>query len=72
MRQQMMQTMSDVTVTTEEIEAGMRMKLTPKDAAQADKIYQMMQKHAQMMEDNGQCPMMQMMGGGPLEEQEEK
>lgn len=70
MRQQMMQMMSDVTVETEEIENGMRMKFTPKDAAQADKMYQMMQKHAQMMEGNGQCPMMQMMGGGPVEEQE--
>jgi hypothetical protein len=71
MRQQMMQMMSDVTVTTEEIDAGMRMKFTPKDAAQADKLYQMMQKHTQMMQENGQCPMMQMMGGGPVEDQNE-
>jgi hypothetical protein len=63
--------MSGVTVTTEKIDAGMRAKFTPKDAAHADKLYQMMQKHSQMMEENGQCPMMQMMGGGPVEEQNE-
>lgn len=70
MRQHMMQMMADVTVETEEIESGMRMKFTPKDAPQADKLYQMMQKHTQMMGEQGQCPMMQMMGGGPVEEQE--
>jgi hypothetical protein len=71
MRQQMMQMMADVTVDTEEIENGMRMKFTPKDGAQADRMYQMMQKHAQMMGEDGQCPMMQMMGGGPMEGQPE-
>jgi hypothetical protein len=67
----MMQMMADVTVDTEEIENGMRMKFTPKDGAQADRMYQMMQKHAQMMGEDGQCPMMQMMGGGPMEGQPE-
>ena len=72
MRQQMMQMMSDVTVDTEEIDGGMRMKFTPMDSAQADKLYHMMQKNAQMMADQGQqCPMMQMMGGWPAKEQNE-
>lgn len=58
MRAQMMQMMSDVTVETEEIDAGMRLKFTPNDAAQTDALYGMMQKHSA---NHGQCPM-KMMG----------
>lgn len=61
--QQMMQTMSGVTVETVSIDGGMRMMFTPKDAAQVDKLYEMMENHSQMMGEHGQCPMMQMMGG---------
>lgn len=61
MRQQMKQMMSDVTTTTAEIDGGIRMMFSPKDSAQTDPLYQMMQKHSQMMEENGMCPMM--MGG---------
>lgn len=69
MHGQMMQMMSDVTVETEEIESGMRMKFTPKDPAQTDKLYQMMEKHSQMMDEKGQCPMMQMMDDGSKEQE---
>ena len=70
--QQMMQMMSDVTVETEEIEGGMRMKMTPEEPEQVDRLYQMMQQQTQMMEKQGQqCPMMQMMGGGPVDEPSE-
>ncbi|TXD37001.1 hypothetical protein FRC98_09675 [Lujinxingia vulgaris] len=62
MRRQMMEMMADVTLATEPIENGMRLTFTPADASQVDALYQMMQSHAQMMEQEGQCPMMPMMG----------
>ncbi len=65
MHRQMMQLMSDVTVVTEEIEDGMRVKFIPDDAGQVDDLYQMMEQHIQMMEDQGRCPMMHMMGEEP-------
>jgi hypothetical protein len=69
MRKQMMQMMTDVTVATTQIDGGTRMTFTPKDATKADSLYQMMQKHSQMMDEKGQCPMMQMMGDEPMEHQ---
>ncbi|TXD33813.1 hypothetical protein FRC96_15190 [Lujinxingia vulgaris] len=62
MRRQMMEMMADVTLATEPIEGGMRLTFTPADASQVDALYQMMQSHARMMEQEGQCPMMPMMG----------
>ncbi|QED28129.1 hypothetical protein FRD01_12985 [Microvenator marinus] len=61
--QEMKQMMSGVAVSTVSINGGMRMMFTPKDAVQVDKLYEMMEKHSQMMGEQGQCPMMQMMGG---------
>ena len=69
MHQQMMQMMSDVTVETEEIDGGMRVKFIPDDAEQVDELYQMMQHHTQMMEEEGRCPMMHMMDDEPTQEQ---
>lgn len=63
MRRQMMEMMADVTLETEPIEDGMRLTFTPADASQVDALYQMMQSHARMMQQEGQCPMMPMMGG---------
>lgn len=63
MHRQMMQRMADVTVETEEIEGGMRVKFTPDDAAQVDELHQMMEQHTHMMDEEGHCPMMHMMGG---------
>lgn len=61
MRQQMREIMSEVTVETEEIEDGMRVKFTPEDAEDLDELYENMQQHIEMMEEQGHCPMMQMM-----------
>lgn len=68
-RGEMMQMMANTTTATEEIQGGMRLKLTPKDASELEPLHQMMQKHAQMMDQQQGCPMMmQMMGGGPVDE----
>ncbi len=58
MRQQMRQMMAGATVGTEQITDGMRMTFTPKDAAQTDELFQMMDEHSEMMGEQGQCPMM--------------
>lgn len=67
MHKQMKQLMADVTVSTEELDAGMRLKLTPKDATQVDALYAMMQKRSEMMGEHGQCPM-KMMGTDTAEQ----
>ncbi len=72
MHRQMMQMMTDVTVETEEIDGGIRLHFIPDDSEQLDELYQMMQQHTQMMEEQGRCPMMQMMGDDATEEQEEQ
>ncbi len=69
-QKQMMQMMSDVTVETTQIDGGTRMSFTPKDATKTDSLFQMMQKHSQMMNEKGQCPMMQMMGDKPMDHQQ--
>lgn len=71
MHQQMMQMMSGVTVRTESIDGGMRMVFTPKDATQVDRLYEMMERHSQMMGEYGPCPMMQMMGVESMEHSHE-
>ncbi|TDP63647.1 hypothetical protein DFR33_110105 [Bradymonas sediminis] len=69
MREQMKQMMSDVTVSTEELDSGMRLKLTPADAAQVDALYGMMQKRSEAMGEHGQCPMKMMGAGAQMQEQ---
>lgn len=69
MREQMKQMMSDVTVSTEELDSGMRLKLTPTDAAQVDALYGMMQKRSEAMGEHGQCPMKMMGAGAQMQEQ---
>lgn len=68
-QKQMMQMMADATVATSQIDGGTRMTFTPKDVTKTDSLYQMMQKHSQMMDEKGQCPMMQMMGDEPMDHQ---
>ncbi|RAL20592.1 hypothetical protein DL240_16300 [Lujinxingia litoralis] len=63
MRGEMMEMMAGVTLNSEPIEDGARLTFTPADASQVDALYQMMQNHARMMQQEGQCPMMPMMGG---------
>lgn len=70
-RQQMKQMMADVTIEAEEIDDGARIKFTPEDPDQVDQLFEKMQQHVQMMEEGGECPMMQKMGGDSAEEQSE-
>lgn len=58
MRREMLQTMSSVSVETEEIDSGMRLRFTPEDADQVDEVHEMMERHTDMMGEKGNCPMM--------------